>query len=192
MKYIKSFEELAPDKYVSVNHVIASRTKMTAGEASKKLKKLGINISAKELVNNFKILGRNPEWHHSGFYKSSKGSKMGKTYFFTDDDIIWYTEKHKEFNTPEYQTKIKEEIKKEEIKKESIIKGCYYTWDYDYNGKYGKKRNYKVLSTYIGPETTKPNNFTHLTDDEFEIAKSKEGKKYFGWDEPSKIDFQTL
>lgn len=42
MKYIKSFEELAPDKYVSVNHVIASRTKMTAGEASKKLKKLGI------------------------------------------------------------------------------------------------------------------------------------------------------
>ena len=25
---------------------------------------------------------------------------------------------------------------------------------------------------------------------EFEIAKSKE--KYFGWDEPSKIDFQTL
>lgn len=188
MKYLKTFEELAPDKYVSVNHVNASQTKITAGEASKKLKKLGINISAKELVNNFKILGKNPEWHHSGFYKSNNKSKMGKTYFFTDDDINWYIEKQKEFNTPEYQ----EEIKKEEIKKETTIKGFYYIWDYDYNGKYGKKRNYKVLSTYIGPETNKPNNFKYLNDDEFEIAKSKEGKKYFGWDEPSKIDFQTL
>ena len=31
-----------------------------------------------------------------------------------------------------------------------------------------------------------------LVSEEDEIAKSKEGKKYFGWDEPSKIDFQTL
>ena len=66
-------------KVVSERHYIASQTKLTAGEASKILSKaLGIKVGAKELVESFKLIyNKEPEWHHSGFYKST----MGRTFF---------------------------------------------------------------------------------------------------------------
>jgi hypothetical protein len=75
-------------KMVSKRHQIASQTKLTAGESVKMLKKLGIPTNAKEVVEVYALInGRHPEWHHSGFYKSGGKSTMGRTYFFTIDQI---------------------------------------------------------------------------------------------------------
>jgi len=71
-------------KMVSERHQLATESgKLTAGQAVKALKKQGIQTTAKEVVEMFELInGREPEWHHSGFYKSGGKSTMGRTYFF--------------------------------------------------------------------------------------------------------------
>jgi len=70
-------------KYVSERHAEAGAAGMlTAGEVAKLLNqqfKPFPKVTAREL----KPLA--DEWHHSGFYKSSQGSTMGRTYFFSPD-----------------------------------------------------------------------------------------------------------
>lgn len=172
-------------KYVSERHAIASQSKLTAGEAAKVLKKKGIVISAKELFNAFKLLkGYEPEWHHSGFYKGTKGSTMGRTFFFKDLEIEEIAER---FNEIELK---KNEIKAiEEKKKETIVCGFYYDWDYDYSGRYGKKTSFKVLHVYNGNELGIPKNFTKCTFEQFQEISKFIGKKYYGWSEPVIADF---
>jgi hypothetical protein len=76
------------DKFVSENHAIASMEKMTAGEVSSLFKKSKIIISAKEIISLYHdMTGSYPEWHHSGFYKVGGRSRMGKTYFFSNDEV---------------------------------------------------------------------------------------------------------
>jgi hypothetical protein len=176
-------------KYVSNRHAIAKESgKLTAGEAAKILSKiLNIKISAKELVAGYKLInGCEPEWHHAGFYKGNHGSTMGRTFFFTNEQIEALAPRW-----PEIEIKQKEIEIKLQVAIETMIKGFYYSWDYDYSGRYGKKVNYKVLAIYEGNEIGKPRNFTTCTDVEFEQAKSKAGKKYYGWDEPKISEFQN-
>ena len=68
-------------KVVSERHAEAKdRGLLTAGQIAQKLRrKYKIKVKAKDL-NDFA-----DEWHHSGFYKSSNGSTMGRTYFFQPD-----------------------------------------------------------------------------------------------------------
>jgi hypothetical protein len=78
-------------KCVSVAHFEASKSKVTAGALAARLRKKGIQITAKFLIQESPlILGYYPEWHHSGFYKTRSGQKMGKTYFFdpTEQGIV--------------------------------------------------------------------------------------------------------
>lgn len=180
-----SFNETG--KYTSERHELAKQSgKLTAGEAAKILKKKGLTISAKETVEAFKLLtGSEPEWHHAGFYKGANGSTMGRTFFFTYDQVEMIFNRYSE--TSEIRQKKETEL---QVKKETIIKGFYFVWDCDYNGKYGKKRNFKRLKVYEGNELDKPLNFTSLNDEEFEAAKAMAGKSYFGWDEPTKSEFQ--
>lgn len=160
--------------------------KLTSGEAAQKLRKKGIKITAKELVEAYTLLyGREPEWHHAGFYKGGNGSTMGRTFFFTDEQVEEIKSRFSEIEI----LKSKKEVEIM-IKKETIVEGFYFVWDYDYSGKYGKKRNFKVLKSYSGSELSKPNNFTPCNDLEFESVKKSEGKKYFGWDEPSLSEFK--
>jgi hypothetical protein len=173
-------------KVVSERHYYASQTKKSAGEVVKILKKKHCNISAKDLVNCFtKLNGREPEWHHSGFYKGKHGSTMGRTFFFSDEQISEIEEKFVEYKMLNNKIKIEHQQKIE-----TKTKGFYYTWDYDYSGRYGKKRNHKVLNVYEGNELNKPKKFVELSDQEFEIAKQKIGEKYYGWDEPQINEFQ--
>jgi len=78
--------------YTSERHAEAKEEgKLTAGEAAKLLsKKLKQKISAKELVEAHTVIyGREPEWHHSGFYKAAGMRKktMGRTFFFEVDEL---------------------------------------------------------------------------------------------------------
>lgn len=175
------------NKVVSERHHYASQVKMTAGEAAKQLSKtLGVKISAKEIVEMYKILhGRDPEWHHSGFYKANgKKSTMGRTFFFDESQVSDLADKQEEIKAKKLQ---KEEA--ERIKRETIVQGFYFYWSHDYSGYRGKKRNYKVLGTYSGSEAEKPSNFTATSPEVFEKAKASEGRKYYGWDEPLQSEF---
>ena len=176
------------NKYVSERHHYASQEKLTAGGASKKLKKEGINLSAKETVEAFKLLNNcETEWHHAGFYKNNGKSTMGRTFFFSEEEINEIKERFAEIEVAKKQ----QEMEKER-KSETQIFGFYYNWTHDYSGNYGKKRNHKILAIYRGSELNKPKNFTLLiSEKEFEKAKAKakEGKKYYGWDEPDISEF---
>lgn len=176
------------NQYVSERHAIASQSdKLKAGAASLQLKKRGLILSAKEVVSAFKLLtGREPEWHHAGFYKGSAGSTMGRTFFFSQEDVDMLFSRYNEIDAI-----IEKQNAEIEIKKATTVKGFYFVWDHDYSGNYGKKRNFKVLKTYEGSEIGKPHGFVSLSDAEFDQAVMAEGRKYYGWDEPSKSEFQN-
>ena len=175
------------NQFVSERHYYAKQEKLTAGDAAKIIRKSGISISAKEVVSSFKLLAnRDPEWHHAGFYKGSGGSTMGRTFFFSNEDVEMIISRYSEIGAI-----IESQNANIEMKKQTTVKGFYYSWDYDYGGNYGKKRNFKVLKTYEGSELYIPRGFVSLSDSEFENAEEKAGKKYFGWDEPYKGEFQN-
>jgi hypothetical protein len=182
-------------KVVSERHFIASQTKYTAGEVAKLISKTlklkgNLKASAKEVISAFKLLrGREPEWHHSGFYKGKSGSIMGRTFFFCQDDVDYLTKEWMDImfvnecaTTEQIQTELA-------VKKETIVKGFYYEWDHDYSGNYGRKVNFKVLRVYEGCELNTPRNFTRLEDHQYFKATTMAGKKYYGWDEPKTSDF---
>jgi hypothetical protein len=174
------------NKYVSERHHFASKNKMTAGEASKLLKKQKINYSAKDIIKAFKIIkGFEPEWHHAGFYKNNNKSTMGRTFFFTNEEI-------QEIVTNQNMINEKLELEKNNILKmnENIIYGFYYIWDYNYSGQYGKKRNFKKLTWYEGNELNKPKNLTVCEKEFFEKYKHITAS-YYGWDEPSIYNIQN-
>lgn len=173
-------------KYTSVRHAKAKENgKLTSGEASKTLRKKGLKISAKELVEVYKLLfGTEPEWHHAGFYKNAGRSTMGRTFFFTERQI-----NEIESRIGEIEILREEKRKEEERKANSVITGFYYIWDHDYSGRYGKKRNYKVLKAYKGSELKTPKNFTSCNESQFRRVLENEGKNYYGWDEPTINEF---
>ncbi|MDR0793587.1 MAG: hypothetical protein LBE82_09795 [Chitinophagaceae bacterium] len=165
-------------KVVSERHFYASQTKCTAGEAANLLSKNGFKISAKELVNLYRsYYGYEPEWHHSGFYKSNFGkSTMSRTFFFSDEQISYiqtnWTAIHNAVANKQ------EEIEKENLLQKSLfIFGFYWVWQSDYGGRYGKKRWFKVLHAFEGSEFDMPTkNFTTCSEEEFEVVKTKSGK----------------
>lgn len=173
-------------KCVSERHYHASFQKLTAGAAAARLRKKGVQIKAKELVESFKLLtGREPEWHHSGFYKKNGRSTMGRTFFFSIEEINEIYDRWNEISSLR-------EAEKDRIDalEKLTVKGFYYIWSFDYSGPRGRKRNFKVLKTYEGSPIQKPKNFKELSDNEFVEAKSQEGKRYYGWDEPNSSEFQ--
>jgi len=179
---------LLSSKYVSERHAIASQTKYTAGEAAKELKKMGLKLSAKELVSIYKTLaGKEPEWHHAGFYNANGHSTMGRTFFFTEENIQFI------FDNIDKVAEIEAAKEAErKAKEENVICGFFYSWSHDYSGNYGKKRNFKILKAYKGSELNKPQNFTSLSESGYQKALELDGRKYFGWDEPTASEFEIL
>lgn len=171
-------------QYVSNRHALATMDcdKLTAGQMSKKLSKLaGKKISARELVELYRIKVGEPEWHHAGFIPGQK--RMARTYFFEVTEIESLTELVKNADA----------IFAERDKKDAQpVTGFYYVWDYDYNGnRFGKKRNFKVLRAFKGIERDKPSkNFTECSEDDYLKFKAIEGKCYYGWDEPGFKDIR--
>lgn len=175
-------------KYTSVRHERARIDgKHTAGESVKILKKQGIIISAKELVSDWKILtGSEPEWHHAGFYKpqNNKRKCMGRTFFFTDQNLYHYAANIDKIKS--IKDKIEQDLKAKSL---NLVAGFYWIWDHDYNGRYGKRVNFKRLCIYQGSELNAPKGFVKCDFDEFACAEMFQGAKYYGWDEPSKSEF---
>ena len=179
-----AFEETG--KYVSENHYIASKSKLTAGEAVKVIfKKTKIKILAKELPKlYYQQFNDSMEWHHSGFYSSNqKGKQMGKTYFISEKELAQIIDNINELLS------IISLSEKPKIDTTNVF-GFYYVWGNDYGGNYGKKRAFKILQTYEGIKGNTPKNFTEVTErDLFEKINTCVGKKYFGWSEPTITEF---
>lgn len=170
------------NKVVSERHHFASQTKLTAGEAAKKISKsLKIKVTAKE------VQAHCTEWHHSGFYKAGGKSSMGRTWFISFEEVEKLIANWSTLKAELVARKEVEEIEKQRLAAE-ITQGFYFTWDYDYSGSYGKKRNFKRLQWYSGSKLKAPKNMTETSVEFYE--KNKEVKRnYYGWDEPKITDF---
>lgn len=178
-------------KCVSERHIYASRNKMTAGDAAKRMTKaLGTKVLAKDVKELYIAhYGREAEWHHSGFYKDGGGKTMGRTFFLSEEEVQTLIDNYASLYQKRADNILHQEAE-EKRQRETNVAGFYYTWDYDYRGNYGRKRTFKVLHTYEGSEHGKPKNFTACDASLLPAIKAKEGKQYFGWDEPSVAEFQ--
>lgn len=168
-------------KYTSENHQNAIDSgKLTAGETAKIVgKAVGLKLTVKSLNYLFcEMFGRTPEWHHSGFY----GKNMGRTYFYKQDEIqLMITNFDLYRGKVETFAKSKELLKAKELEQ---VQGFYFHWESDYQGQYGRKRNYKVLGWYQGIARNKPNNFT-ACDIDYYATNCHIRKNYYGWNEPT-------
>lgn len=183
---------LMKHKYVSERHYFASQTKLTVGEAAKIIgKHIGKKVLAKDVKELYQVrYGREAEWHHSGFYRGNNGKTMGRTFFLSDEEVEELTNNYDEI-CAKRDEQVRKEAEELERQKATIVQGFYWTWDYDYGGRYGKKRTYKVFQVYEGNEANKPSrNFTTCSPDIMDKVKAAAGRKYFGWDEPSLSEFE--
>lgn len=121
-------------RYESNRHAIARNEKFTFGEVCKELSKKkngNFKISASKLLEIYRIVVGEPEWHHAGFLPKQYGGGMKKTYFLdvipTIEDVKAWIENAKEKND-ELIEFAKIEEKKKEIK-------------YKFLNKYGQKFN---------------------------------------------------
>lgn len=178
-------------KCVSERHYKASYEKMTAGEAAKYItKRVGRKVLAKDVKALYMThYGREPEWHHSGFYRGVSGKTMGRTFFLSDEEAQTLCDNYDAIVQKHADEQMRQE--QEEVRKrENRVCGFYWTWDYDYRGNYGKKRTFKVLHVYEGNELDAPSrNFTPCTEEQLAAVRPHVDKQYFGWDEPSINDF---
>lgn len=74
-------------KFESNRHAIARMEKITFGEAVKELAKKkngGLKISANELLEIYRTLFGETEWHHAGKLPKQYGGGMKKTYFLNE------------------------------------------------------------------------------------------------------------
>lgn len=166
-------------KFESNRHFAAKRDpgKLTVGQFVQKVKRL--TKLDTDLINYLIYSNFNLEWHHAGKLPKRYGGGMKKTYFINSDQIIDFCN-----NIDEYLKKREEKNIEIEQKKNTIIYGYYWVWDYDYGGRYGKKRWFKVLKFYSGSELDKPKNFSPLSKERYDQLKEKEGEEYYGYDEP--------
>ena len=179
------------DKCVSERHMYASRNKMTAGDAAKKMTKaLGTKVLAKDVKELYQMqYHREAEWHHSGFYQGGNGRTMGRTFFVSEEEVQTLIDNYAVLVQKRADEILRQETE-EKRQRDNVVTGFYWTWDYDYGGKYGRKRTFKVLHAYEGNELGMPTNFTSCDASLMPAVKAAEGRKYFGWDEPSITEFQ--
>lgn len=178
-------------KCVSERHYYASQEKMTAGEAAKYItKRVGTKVLAKDVKCLYLThYGREPEWHHSGFYRGGNGKTMGRTFFLSEEEAQTIADNYQAI-VQKYADEQMRRDQEEQRKRENRVCGFYWTWDYDYKGNYGKKRTFKVLHVYEGNELDAPSrNFTTCTPEQLKAVRPHVGKQYFGWDEPSITEF---
>ena len=182
--------ELGINKCVSERHIYASSRKLTAGEAAKKLTKLvGSKVLAADIKELYQMYYHcEAEWHHSGFYKGNSGRTMGRTFFISDEEVQELAEHYAELAQQRADTAARKEAE-EKRQRETKVMGFYWTWDYDYSGNHGKKRNHKVLQAYEGDELHQPDHFTPCNAATLKRIKTVVGRKYYGWDEPKLEEF---
>ncbi len=182
---------LMEHKCVSERHYAASQEKLTAGEAAKYITK---RVGSKVLAKDVKCLylthyGREPEWHHSGFYQGGRGKTMGRTFFLSEEEAQTLADHYAALVQKHTDQQMRRE-QEEHRKSGHRVCGFYWTWDHDYKGNYGKKRTFKVLQVYEGDELNAPaRNFTPCTPEQLEAIRPHVGRQYFGWEEPSINDF---
>jgi hypothetical protein len=182
--------ELGISKCVSERHIYASSRKLTAGNAAKQLTKLvGRKVLAADIKEFYQMhFHHEAEWHHSGFYRGGSGKTMGRTFFISDEEVQELAEHYTELVQQRADTIARREAE-EKRQRETRVMGFYWTWDYDYSGNHGKKRNHKVLHAYEGDELNQPNHFTPCNAATLKRVKTVVGRKYYGWDEPKLEEF---
>lgn len=177
-------------KCVSERHVYASRNKLTAGDAAKRMTKaLGTKVLAKDVKELYVThFGREAEWHHSGFYQGGSGRTMGRTFFLSEEEVQALIDNYAALVQKRADNILRQEAEKKR-QRETVVTGFYYTWDYDYGGNHGKRRTFKVLQAYEGDELHCPKNFTACNAATLKRVKTVVGRKYYGWDEPKLEEF---
>lgn len=185
-----AYEAGLSNKCVSERHIYASQRKLTAGEAAKLFTKMtGIKMLAKEIKELYIAhYGDEPEWHHSGFYRGNNGRTMGRTFFLSEEEVQTLAGNYAAIIQKRAETIARKEAE-EKRKRETKVMGFYWTWDYDYSGNHGKKRNHKVLQAYEGDELHCPDHFTPCNAATLKRIKTVVGRKYYGWDDPKLEEF---
>lgn len=118
-------------KFESNRHAIARMEKVTFGQVAKHLslkRNGGLKISATELLNIYRCLFGEPEWHHAGKIPKSFGGGMKKTYFLdfipnVEDVKKWiddYNKKMDEIQELENQ-KQKKKLERDKFLKKNAI-----------------------------------------------------------------------
>ena len=168
------------NKMVSERHYFASKINYTAGQAAKILTRaVNKKLSAKDVKLLFKLkFGYDMEWHHSGFYQSTTGQTMGRTYFISPDKTNRLIE---EFDT------LLPLLEKQKKCAEEYVYAFYWIWDN--SGRRRTSRWNKVLKTYEGKRSELPKNATECEREVYETAKKAEGRVYTGWDVPDISEF---
>ena len=173
MCYIPTPIEQYFDQGKSNSHILAqNQGKLTAGAAAKILtKKFGIKISAKDL----KPLST--EWHHAGHFKGFNGGQAGKTYFFTQDQVNQIT--------PETIENSRKLLADKLVMESQDVKGWFVKFDRVRINSYGKLGYKPFLGIYEGPKGKAPKSFIALSEEQFIIAKSQEGRAMEAYETPT-------
>lgn len=175
--------------YTSVRHALAKADpdKLTGGELARILRKRGHIITARDLVDaHCRIMGRYPEWHHSGFKPKSAGGGMGRAYFYAADVVDRMADGLAKWQAEQAADRAAAQAEAER-KRTTMVQGFAFEWTEEGVGRY--RRKVKRLLAYTGPEAYAPRTFTACDAAHFEAVKHHEGRIYRGWDEPSMGDF---
>lgn len=164
--------------------------KLTLGEATALFKR-ATKLESATVKSIIKSALPDMEWHHAGKLPKSFGGGMKKTYFLNAEEIVTIANNWESYKRKFEEIEIAEQAEYDRKLTTEVI-GYYYEWGYDYSGAYGKKRNHKVVHTYRGAEMGAPKNFSPCTEEEFFGFKLIEGRKYYGWDEPSTSDITPI
>jgi len=151
---------------------------MTAGEAVKEARKRGIKCTVKELVSAYReIEGCDPEWRI-----------LCRLFFFTKDEFERLIELLPTLDKIRGEKEMRETIERNRLMNTPVMGFCWF-WENDDNGLYGRKRTFKVLAPYKGNEYCKPANFTSCNEEQYQKVEDAAGKKYFGKNVPTLIEF---
>ena len=163
-------------KKVSERHEIASRYKSTIGDVAQTLRKKykRDDIKAPYVKSIFiDYYNKYPEWHHSGFFNSSK--MMGKTFFLSQEQEIELVE-----NFIEIESKFL-------LRQEEQIFGFFWEW---VEGPEGRK--VKELRPYFGKRSDAPlKNFTECDEPHYQEVLIQGRRQYAGYAEPCLDDFSS-
>ena len=157
-------------KYVSERHAEAkAEGKLTAGQVARILRNRDVKITAKELKRYA------TEWHHSGFYKGSNGSTMGRTYFFpvdTDFDALV-----KKIN----EARMEESL----IAREPDVERYFFCTEFEIRydgGRSRSRKRYQPIASFVAvqmkPSQLWPDfkNNCEMIKDDYELLKQFEGE----------------
>jgi len=165
-------------KYVSERHAEAtSNGLLTAGQIAKKMRKIGMKVKAAELKPYAN------EWHHSGFYKGSNGSTMGRTYFFRPNTDLRRL----------YEQVLADRQETARIEAEPDVERFFFVTRF--RKRYGRRRGWQPVARFEA-KMCKPtetfDNSTEISKKDYDLLKQFDGKDLYAYENVSEFKKRML